>query len=70
VTLKRSRPKEAATTLVLRVEDAYAVTAALRAKGIKCDDVISIPGMVTYGGFYDPEGNYIQFASMVPPPAA
>ena len=62
-------PKRGGTTLVLRVEDAFGVTAALRAKGIKCDDVISIPGMVTYGAFYDPEGNMIQFASMVPPAA-
>ena len=56
------------TTLVLSVENAHTVTAALRAKGIKCDDVVEIPGMVTYGGFYDPDGNRVQFASMVPPP--
>jgi predicted enzyme related to lactoylglutathione lyase len=57
------------TTLVLTVEDAHAAAAELRSKGIKCDDVIVIPGMVTYGCFYDPEGNRIQFASMAPPPA-
>ena len=62
-------PKRGGTTLVLSVEDAHAVTAALRARGIKCDDVMDIPGMVSYGAFYDPEGNMIQFASMVPPPA-
>lgn len=60
-------PKRGGTTLVLTVDDAHAVTAALRAKGIKCDDVTVIPGMVTYGAFYDPEGNMIQFASMMPP---
>ncbi len=53
---------------VLTVDDAHAVAAALKARGIKCDDVTAIPGMVTYGTFYDPEGNKIQFASM--PPAA
>ena len=60
-------PKRGGTTLVLTVEDAHAVTTALRAKGIKCDEVTVIPGMVTYGAFYDPEGNMIQFASMAPP---
>ncbi|MBZ5617098.1 MAG: VOC family protein [Acidobacteriia bacterium] len=63
-------PQNGGTTLVLSVEDAHAVAAALKAKGVKCDDVMVIPGMVTYGSFYDPEGNRIQFASMVPPPAA
>jgi predicted enzyme related to lactoylglutathione lyase len=63
-------PHIGGTTLVLTVDDAHAVTASLRAKGIKCADVISIPGMVTYGAFYDPEGNMVQFASMAPPPAA
>ena len=53
---------------VLTVDDAHATSAALKAKGIKVDDVVAIPGMVTYGTFYDPEGNKIQFASM--PPAA
>ena len=52
------------TTLVLSVENAVQTAAALRAKGIKCDDVVTIPGMVSYGTFYDPDGNRIQFASM------
>ncbi|HEX9106034.1 MAG TPA: VOC family protein [Longimicrobiales bacterium] len=53
---------------VLSVDDAHATTAALTARGIRCDKVESIPGMVTYGAFFDPEGNKIQFASL--PPAA
>ena len=57
------------TTLVLSVDDAHATTAALRAKGVKCDDVITIPGMVVYGSFYDPDGNRIQFVSSAVPPA-
>jgi predicted enzyme related to lactoylglutathione lyase len=61
--------RSGSTTLVLSVDDAHEVTRQLRSKGIKCDDVIVIPGMVTYGSFYDPEGNRIQFASMVPPAA-
>jgi predicted enzyme related to lactoylglutathione lyase len=58
-----------ATTLILAVDDAPATTTALRAKGVKCDDVVTIPGIVTYGGFYDPEGNRIQFVSTAPPAA-
>jgi predicted enzyme related to lactoylglutathione lyase len=54
------------TTLVLTVDDAHKTAAALRAKGIKCDDVIVIPGMVVYGCFYDPDGNRVQFVSENP----
>lgn len=69
VSINRSDHAPAAhggTTLVFGVEDAHAVTAALRAKGVRCDEVVTIPGMVTYGGFYDPDGNHLQFASMPP----
>lgn len=51
---------------VLTVEDAIAATAALRTRGIRCDDVDILPGVVAVGAFYDPEGNRIQFVS--PPP--
>ena len=54
---------------VLEVEDAHKTIAALRAKGVRCDDVVDIPGVVSYGTLYDPEGNQIQFAGS-PPPAA
>jgi len=63
-------PAVGGTTLVLSVDDAHQATEALRAKGVKCDDVVVIPGVVAYGTFYDPEGNRIQFASSAPPPAA
>lgn len=56
-------PKMGGGTAVLEVADAKKVTAGLRARGVKCDDVIEIPGTVCYGTFYDPEGNRIQFAS-------
>jgi predicted enzyme related to lactoylglutathione lyase len=55
------------TTLVLSVQDAHAATAALKKKGVKCDEVVTIPGMVTYGTFYDPFGNRIQFVEIAPP---
>jgi hypothetical protein len=32
----------------------------LRKRGVKCDDVIALPGMVTYANFYDPDGNRLQ----------
>jgi predicted enzyme related to lactoylglutathione lyase len=51
------------TTLVMTVDNAKEATAALRAKGVRCDEVITIPGMVSYGTFYDPDGNRLQFAS-------
>lgn len=56
-------------TMVLTVDDARKVTEALRKKGVKCDDVVDIPGVVTYGTLYDPEGNRIQFAQSAPPAA-
>jgi predicted enzyme related to lactoylglutathione lyase len=56
-------PKKGGGMAVLTVDDAKKVTTALRARGVKCDDVVEIPGMVIYGVFYDPEGNAIQFAS-------
>jgi predicted enzyme related to lactoylglutathione lyase len=56
-------PMQGGATAVLEVADAKKVTAGLRARGVKCDDVVEIPGMVCYGTFYDPEGNRIQFAS-------
>jgi catechol 2,3-dioxygenase-like lactoylglutathione lyase family enzyme len=57
------------TTLVLTVKDAYETTKQLRAMGVRCDDAATIPGMVSYGAFYDPEGNRIQFAAEAVPEA-
>jgi len=56
-------PAKGGTTPVFTVEDAYKVTEALRARGVRCDDVVAIPNVVTYGTFYDLEGNRYQFAS-------
>ena len=56
-------PRQGGATIVFTVDDADQVTAALRAKGVKCDEVVNIPGVVKYGTFYDPEGNRPQFAS-------
>jgi predicted enzyme related to lactoylglutathione lyase len=55
---------QGSTTLVLTVDNAEEAARELRAKGIRCDDVETIPGTVSWGSFYDPEGNRIQFASI------
>lgn len=51
-----------AATIVLTVDDVYQADAELRARGVKCDEVVQIPHVVTYGTFYDPDGNRFQFA--------
>jgi len=55
-------------TAVFSVDDAYQAIEELRRRGVKCDDVIAIPEMVTYANFYDPDGNRLQIAG--PPPKA
>ena len=62
-------PRNGGATATLTVEDAHKATEALRAKGVKCDDVVVIPGVVTLGGFYDPEGNHVRFVASTPPAA-
>ncbi len=54
--------------IVLAVDDASVAVAALRARGVQCDDPVAVPGMVTYANFYDVEGNQLQLAG--PPPQA
>ncbi len=56
------------TTIVLNTPDCHESAAALRARGVRCDDPVSIPGVVTYCNFYDPFGNGLQMCS--PPPEA
>jgi predicted enzyme related to lactoylglutathione lyase len=56
-------PKTGGAVAVLAVEDAKKAVSSLRARGVKVDDAIDVPGMVCYSTFYDPEGNRIQFAS-------
>lgn len=56
------------TTLVLNTDDCHAACAALRARGVRCEDPVVFPGFVTYCSFYDPFGNRLQMCS--PAPAA
>ena len=51
---------------VFSVDDAYEAVKKLRERGVKCDEVVSIPKMVTYADFYDPDGNRLQIYG--PPP--
>ena len=50
-------------TLVLNVEDCFDAVATLRARGVRCDDPIDVPGMVLYANIYDPFGNRLQICS-------
>ena len=54
------------TTGVLNVDDCAEAVAALRARGVRCDDPVPVPGMVTYANVYDPFGNRLQICSDAP----
>lgn len=56
------------TTLVLNTDDCFAACAALRARGVACDDPVVFPGYVTFCSIHDPFGNRLQMCS--PAPAA
>lgn len=55
------------TTVVLDTADCDAACAALRARGVRCDDPVVFPGFVTYCSFYDPFGNRLQMCGPPPP---
>jgi predicted enzyme related to lactoylglutathione lyase len=57
-----SPPPRGGGTPVFDVDDPDKVIAELRKKGVKCDDPVTIPNMVTYANIYDPEGNEFQIA--------
>ncbi len=59
-------PRNGGGTAIFSVQDAYEAVRELRRRGVRCDDVVAIPQMVTYANFYDPEGNLLQVAG--PPP--
>lgn len=53
----------------LTCDDVRGALAHLRAKGVRCDDVQEIPGMVILADFYDPDGNLLQLAQSLMPPS-
>ncbi len=59
-------PTRGGAVAVFEVADAVAAIAELRHRGVRCDDPVVIPGMVTWANFYDPDGNRLQVAG--PPP--
>jgi len=59
--------REGGATPVFDVDDAHRTIEALRKKGVRCEDVVTIPGMVAYANFYDPEGNRFQIAQTLAP---
>jgi catechol 2,3-dioxygenase-like lactoylglutathione lyase family enzyme len=62
----RIPPHQGGAIAVFKVEDAHAAVKELRKRGVKCDDAIPVPGMITYANFYDPDGYQLQVAG--PPP--
>lgn len=50
-------------SVVFDTDDCATTREKLLAKGVRCDEVVTIPGMVTYCNFYDPFGNRLQMAS-------
>jgi catechol 2,3-dioxygenase-like lactoylglutathione lyase family enzyme len=59
-------PHQGGAIAVFMVEDAFAAVKELRRRGVKCDDVVPVPGMVTFANFYDPDGYTLQVAGPAP----
>jgi len=57
-----SPPPRGGAMPVFAVDDAHQAVEELRKRGVKCDDPVTIPGMVVYANVYDPEGNCFQIA--------
>ncbi len=51
---------------IFSVDDAIQAVADLRKRGVRCDDPVPVPGMVTWANFYDPDGNRLQVAGPAP----
>lgn len=58
--------KSGGAIVVFMVADADATVKELRARGVKCNEPETIPGMVRWASFFDPDGNELQIASSVP----
>ncbi len=51
---------------IFYVDDAFKTVDALRAKGVKCEDVVVIPNVVASSRCFDPEGNEFQIGGQPP----
>ncbi|MBI1280473.1 MAG: VOC family protein [Anaerolineaceae bacterium] len=65
-TAEKDWQPSAGITIVMDTADCYAACKTLRDRGVRCDDPVVIPGMVTYFNFYDPFGNRLQGCSAPP----
>jgi predicted enzyme related to lactoylglutathione lyase len=54
------------TTIVLNTEDCHGACGELTARGVRCEELVTFPGYVTFCSFYDPFGNRLQMASPAP----
>jgi catechol 2,3-dioxygenase-like lactoylglutathione lyase family enzyme len=54
------------TTPVFNTEDGQALFAELQGRGVRCEEPVAIPGLLTYVTFYDPDGNRLQAISGAP----
>jgi predicted enzyme related to lactoylglutathione lyase len=54
------------TTVVFDVADCHVAVAALRERGVACEEPQVFPGFVTFASFYDPFGNRLQMCSPAP----
>lgn len=55
-------PRTGGATPVFAVDDCARAVEELRKRGVKCEDPVTIPGMVSYANVFDPEGNRFQIA--------
>lgn len=67
VTLARddSRPGGGITP-VFNTDDCRVLLAELRRRGVRCEESVDVPGLLTYCTFYDPDGNRLQAISDPP----
>lgn len=60
-------PQDNGVIAIYDVDDVNQAVTELRAKGVRCDDPVTIPQMVTYANIYDPDGNRLQLVNTQPP---
>ena len=60
-------PMRGGTIPVFAVDDCVKAVKELRARGVKCADAETYPGMVIYADVHDPEGNLFQIAQSLAP---
>lgn len=68
VTTNEPGAPSSSTTVVLNTDDCHKTCEELRARGVRCDDPVVVPGVIVYCSFYDPFGNRLQMCSEPPAP--